>query len=263
MWNRRSGFVTVALTGLVLAPLTVAVGQTAFQASGEAPVDIESAVNDFRAALGINNGVSACSPSPCTTGRREINWDGVPDAFSAPNNLPPNFFNTPVAGRARGVVFFTPGSGFQVSADSSNPANTPVEFENLRPGASKKFRTFSPERLFAALDSSLMEVLFFVPGTTIPATTRGFGAVFTDVDRDDSTKIEYFDVNGMRLAGEFVPRAKGNETLSFLGVSFTNPDVFLVRITSGGVRLGEKKQGGKDLVVMDDFIYGEPQGLVD
>ncbi len=108
-----------------------------------------------------------------------------------------------------------------------------------------------------------MEILFFVPGSHIPATTRGFGAVFTDVDRDDSTKIEYFDVNGALLASEFVQRAHGNETLSFLGVSFTNPDVFLIRITSGGVRLGEKKHGGKDLVVMDDFIYGEPVSLVD
>ena len=164
------------------------------------------------------------------------------------------------ANSPRGVVFFTPGSGFQVSA---NLGVAPIEFDNLRPDASRKFTTFSPQRLFTALASPITEILFFVPGTAQAATSTGFGAVFTDVDRDDSTKIEYFDVNGALLASEFVQRAHGNETLSFLGVSFTNPDVFLVRITSGGVRLGEKKHGGKDLVVMDDFIYGEPVSLVD
>jgi len=159
------------------------------------------------------------------------------------------------------VVFFTPGSGFQVSADSDNPTNTPVEFENLRHDASKKFRTFSPQRLFTALDSTITEVLFFVPGTIEQARTNGFGAVFTDVDRDDSTKIEFFDINGSLLLSRFVLAAHGKETLSFLGVKFDAADVFLVRITSGDVNLGEKKDGGKDLVVMDDFIYGEPQGL--
>src|SRR5437868_2899696 len=40
--------------------------------------------------------------------RREINWDGVPDASSAPSNLPADFFNVT---SPRGVVFSTPGTG--------------------------------------------------------------------------------------------------------------------------------------------------------
>jgi hypothetical protein len=191
-----------------------------------------------------------------TGGRREINWDGVPDQFAAPNNLPANFFNK---NSPRGVVFFTPGSGFQVSGKEGV---APIEFDNLRPDASNKLAVFSPQRLFTALGSPITEVLFFVPGTAQAATSRGFGSVFTDVDRDDSTKIEYFDVNGALLFSGFVPAAKGHETLSFLGVAFdAGEEIFLVRITSGDVELGGDNRGGRDLVVMDDFIYGEPQLL--
>ena len=66
------------------------------------------------------------------------------------------------------------------------------------------------------------------------------------MDRDDSTKIEYFDVNGTLLFSGFVPSAKGNETLSFLGVAFdAGEEVFLVRITSGDVELGGSNRGGR------------------
>src|SRR5947199_6796930 len=135
---------------LIFNPVAASADPEVFEASGATPADIQTAVDAFRNFLGDNNGVGGTFP----TGRREINWDGVPDGFAAPNNLPANFFNS---NSPRGVVFFTPGSGFQVSADSDNPTNTPIEFENLRPGASKKFRTFSPQRLFSAVDSTTME----------------------------------------------------------------------------------------------------------
>src|SRR5262245_1189307 len=97
------------------------------QATGLAPVDIQGAVDDFRSDLGgANNGADA----PSASGRREINWDGVIDELAAPNNLPANFFN---ALSKRGVVFATPGAGFQVSASSSNASATPVEFGDINP----------------------------------------------------------------------------------------------------------------------------------
>lgn len=244
--------IAVAAAMVVWPAITVA-APVVFEAAGSTPADIQAKIDEFRDFLGgHNNGVGGSF----TDGRREINWDGVPDAFASPNNMPANFFNK---NSPRGVVFFTPGSGFQVSG---KPGVAPVEFDNLRPDASKRFAVFSRPRLFTALASPITEVLFFIPGSASAATTKGFGSVFTDVDRDDITKIEYFDVNGALLFSHFVPAAKGNETLSFLGVGFdAGEQVFFVRITSGDVELAGENRGGEDLVVMDDFIYGEPQPL--
>jgi hypothetical protein len=109
------------------------------------------------------------------------------------------------------------------------------------------------------LNSNITETLFFIPGTSHSATSTGFGAVFTDVNTDDSTKIEYFDVNGNLLFSRNVlPGPTNRGSLSFLGVGFDTANVFLVRITSGDRIL---KVPNRDVVVMDDFIYGEPQAL--
>ena len=219
------------------------------QAAGTSAAAIQSAVDAYRADLGtLNPNVAGSFGS----GRREINWDGVPDAFSAPNLLPPDFFNV---NSPRGVIFFTSGSGFQVSA---NAGVAPIEFDNINPTYSSLFTTFSPQRLFTALDSKVVDVRFFVPGSSTPATTSGFGSVFTDVDQDRKTRIEYFD-EGNRSLGTFdVPASPGSETLSFLGVRFLDAQVARVSITSGKHALGPNENRGRDLVVMDDFIYGEP-----
>jgi len=109
------------------------------------------------------------------------------------------------------------------------------------------------------LNSNITENLFFKPGTTHSATVTGFGAVFTDVNADDSTKIEYFDVAGnLLLSRNVLPGPTNRGSLSFLGVGFDTASVFLVRITSGNRIL---KAPNLDVVVMDDFIYGEPQAL--
>jgi hypothetical protein len=276
MMNTKACF---AATGLVLGSLVLAAPALAdpvvFEATGEFPEDIQVTVDEFREFLGDNNGVGGSFDD----GRREINWDGVPDDFAAPNLFPPNFFNL---NSPRGVVFFTPGAGFQVSADSDNPTQTEVRFGNIRPGFPNQFSTFSPERLFTALDSNIVEVLFFLPGTSISSTVDGFGVVFTDVDREGSTRIEYLDVNGSLLFSQDVLRGPTRRgSLSFLGVAFDGGErVFLVRITSGnrilrvpaddpvamatpGQDLVASSGRGRDEVVMDDFIYGEPQRLSD
>src|SRR5262249_27859070 len=95
--------------------------------------DITAVVEQYRALLGgPNNGAT---PGALATGRREINWDGVPDDLATPNFLPADFFN------ARGAQLSTPGLGVQVSADSNNPLGTPVRFGNFNPAYAASFKT--------------------------------------------------------------------------------------------------------------------------
>lgn len=225
--------------------------------AGASAADILGAVNLFRTDLGtLNPNV----PGSFGSGRREINWDGVPDAFSAPNNLPANFFNS---NSPRGAVFSTPGTGFQVSADSDNPTTTPVEFDNLNPEYHRLFAPFSPQRLFTALGSNILDVHFFIPGTDTPALTRGFGSIFSDVDVGTDTWMQFFDAGNVSLGTFFLAAVSGLETFSFLGVSYAQPTISRVRIQSGTALPGEDEnlqnlQQLRDAVVMDDFLYGEP-----
>ncbi len=71
--------VALAFAALMLSLPTIAVAApVVFEASGASPSDILATVNAFRTFLGANNGVGGSFPD----GRREINWDGVPDAFA-------------------------------------------------------------------------------------------------------------------------------------------------------------------------------------
>jgi hypothetical protein len=143
--------------------------------------DITGAVEQYRQLLGgVNNG-----GDPGTKGRDgycEINWDSLPDELTAPNLYVSDFFNVSESPRARGIVLNTPGAGLMVSADSDNPSGTLPRFGNINPQYVDIFKTFSEERLFSPIGSNLVVLTFFVPGTNTPATIRGFGAVYTDVD---------------------------------------------------------------------------------
>ena len=241
------------LLGAALAA-GAAQGQVVVSSSGLSAGDITAAVNDYRGLLGALNPNVAGS---FASGRREINWDGVPDMFSAPNNLPANFFNV---NSPRGAVFTTPGSGLQVSANAVNPTATPVEFGNINPAYPGFFSTFSPQKLFTAIGSNIVDVNFFVPGSTTAALTRGFGAVFSDVDFANTTSISFFDASNNLLDTFFAPSITGNETFSFLGVDYGSAVVSRVRITNGDQVLAAANVS-QDLVVMDDFIYGEPLAI--
>jgi hypothetical protein len=217
--------------------------------------DITPTVVAFRTALGNLN---ANTPGSRTDGRREINWDAVPALNTNTNDFPGDFFNQPAVGRARGTVFSTPGTGFRVS--DNNFADLNLDFGN-------QFNFFSPIRTFAAVGSSEMTVDFFVPGSTDPATSTGFGVVFSDVDREGSASIRLFDAAGKNLGRFAAPVSPSG--LSFVGVTFPTAVVARVEIESGqgAVAVGatdvsDRNQGpARDLVIMDDFIYGEPQGV--
>jgi hypothetical protein len=230
-----------------------------FSATGANPAAIQTTVDSYRSALGTLN-PNVAGTQNGGMGRREINWDGVPAAFAAPNNLPANFFN---ANSPRGVVFSTAGTGFQVSGattDGGAGQPAPPVFGNINPNYANQFQTFSPQRLFTAVGSNVYDVSFFVAGSTTPAGVRGFGAVFTDVE-SAGTSIQYFDVNDSPL-GTLQVLTGANAGLSFLGAirSDNLPLIGRVRITSGNAALGAgiNDGGAIDLVVADDFLFGEP-----
>ena len=217
---------------------------TASAVSGANAAALQPTVDAFRASLGPSNSNVAGS---FESGRREINWDGVPGTLAAPNALPADFFNT---SSPRGVVLSTPGTGFQVSG-------SPIEFGNIDPSYPGLFAAFSPTRLFTAVGSNVTDVSFFVPGSSVKAGVGGFGVVFTDVDLPNVTSLQFFDLSDSLLGTFYAPPTAGiDQGFSFVGVVFTTERIGRVRITAGNQVLGGVEVG--DLVVMDDFIYGEP-----
>lgn len=238
---------------LVVSAAQAQASSTTYSAAGGDPTAIQTAVDDFRTALGAFN---APAPVQNADGRRQIDWDAAPAAVSAPNAFPGDFFNFSAAPRARGIEFTTPGTGFQLSGDVDD--GTPVRFENINPTYKDEFQTFSPERLFTPIGSTEVWANFFSPvDQTTQALSDGFGAVFTDVDTDGSTKLEFYDVNGGLLQTEVVPVA--DKGLSFVGVKFDDNVLASVKITSGDFEVGPNDgEMGYDIVVMDDFIFGEP-----
>jgi hypothetical protein len=246
-------FTLLALINSVSASAVIFVG------AGANPAAIQSSVDQFRAALGgVNNGVGGSF----TTGRREINWDGVPDNFSEPNPLPFNFFNV---NSPRGVVFHSIaniGGNHQFRVSASAASGTAVRFGNIDASYSIIFQTFSAEKLFQGRFSNEIEILFFIPGTNIPATVSGFGAVFCDVD-SSNTFIEYYDPTGNKISGSSLNVASNG--LSFIGTFFNAGE----RVAKVIIRLGNSNlQSGNvdgtnsvDVVAMDDFIYGEPRAM--
>ena len=256
-----SSFALLALASLASEVSAQAVERTA---TGANPASIQGAVDQFRADLGTLNPNTA---QTFKAGRREINWDGVGNGVASPNPISGDFFNTT---SPRGAVF-TSSSGpvltggplqpFQISANAAS--GVPVRFGNINPTYTNEFQTFSGERLFTTTrGSNVVEITFRIPGTDIPATVNGFGAVFTDVD-SRSTVMQFYDDKGKLLRSPNGPVDGADKWLSFQGVSYNDGTrISRVLIVLGNVPLSAGTTDGAgdifDVVAMDDFIYGEP-----
>ncbi len=228
---------------------------TAFEATGDTAADIQQTVDDFRGALGANNGNLPINADP--NGRRQINWDGIPDAFSDPNLLPGDFFNADIPGRARGIEFQATGSttGFMVSSTAASGQPTAFGFDSA-------FPVFSDERLFASVGGSSFDILFFDPSDqTTQATVSGFGAVFSGLQIASPVQLQFFNLAN-ELIGNLDPI--GTDTgdgLSFFGAIFDAPEIAKVSVigdsrflTENGRFAGPRGDG----FAFDDFIFGEP-----
>jgi len=151
----------------------------------------------------------------------------VPATLTNNDAFPGDFFNTV---SPRGVLLTTEGQLFRISD---------IGFIDVNPSYAQEFRAFSPRKLFTARNSTVTDVRFVVAGSDTPALVTGFGAVFADVGLADSTTtIQYFDAAGAELLKLTAPR-RGVD-------NFDN-------VKGAGVK--------RDIVVMDDFIYGEPRPI--
>ena len=118
--------------------------------------------------------------------------------------------------------------------------------------------------IFAPVGSNLLDVLFQVAGQPTPAVSNGFGIVLSDVDVANATTIELFAQDGSSLGVVAAPVRTDSAGFSFVGVSFDQPVIARVRITLGTGALAADANdisagGPKDLVVLDNLIYGEPK----
>jgi len=233
-------------------------------AFGNNPAAIQAAVDQFRADLGpLNPNVR----QSFTSGRREINWDGVPDGASAPNFLAADFFNF---NSPRGTMYTStagpnfaggPVQPFQVS--SSTASGVPLRFGNINPQYTTEFQAFSGQKIFASSPgSNVIEITFFIPGTTVPATVSGFGAVFSDIDQP-ITLMQFYDQTGRILLHPDGPVIGGDKQLSFEGFSFQDGTrISKVVLVLGNAPLSATNTdgvNGVDVVAVDDFIYSEPR----
>jgi VCBS repeat protein len=256
-------FATIFLS---IFTLSIAADPIVREASGATPASIQAAVDQFRADLGALN---PNARQTFSTGRRELNWDGVPEGSSVPNSLLPDFFNF---NSPRGVMF-TSTTGpdlrgviaqpFLVS--SSVASGVPLRFGNINPTYTNEFEAFSEQKIFAPTPgSNVIEVTFFIPGTNIPATVSGFGAVFCDADTP-ATHMQFYDQNGRILLQPGDPVVGPDKGLAFQGVSFHDGTrIARVVMVLGNAPLSLTNTdgiNGADVVAVDDLIYGEPHAL--
>jgi hypothetical protein len=258
----------------VAAPVVAAaVGALAFAAPASAAPQVTEATGANAGAIqtdvtAFEEAVGAAD-CPADSGCRRIVWDGVPDVRSAPAFMPEGQFRA-----AAGALFTTPGIGVAVSGDDdSDDAGSPfddpdlLQFSDIDPGYETAFEPFSAQRLFTSVGSNVIDTRFVVPDSDTAASTNAFGVVFSDVDTEGPTKLEYFEPDGASLGSFDVPATAGDETFSFLGVTFDDGEqIARVRITQGGAALAtgvdDVTQGGSaDLVTTDNFVFGDPKAL--
>jgi hypothetical protein len=255
-----------SITDAPLSPGNPVAAGTPMLFSGVGTAAVTSALGDFRAAIGgVNNGDKTTQAG----GFRAINWDGVKldgtDFGGGANTtvisngstvaIPQDRFQT------RGVFF---GAIYAVSNDG---------FTTVNPTTAGLFPAFSPKNTFAMFNDNGIDFKFVAPSASntslVSAASRGFGAVFLNVEEANTTSIQYFHGSTL-LDTVFVPVGTQGQP-EFAGELFNNPIVTNVVLTLGtdvlfkfdGTTFGaggvvDNPIQGHNLVVADDFDYAEP-----
>src|SRR6476661_352027 len=148
-----------------------------------------------------------------------------------------------------------PGTGLRVSDNN---------FADINPTYATELIPFSSPRLFAPIGTNRAEFRFRIPGTDTAAVVQSFGAVVVDVDKAGSSSLQAFDKDGRLIATVPIPVRQAPDAFSLVGVQFDRPAIARVVLTLGDAPLGagvnDVSEGGtNDVVVLDDFLYSEPQ----
>lgn len=224
----------------------------------------EKAFEAMKKAIGGPDNTTAVGAQP--DGFRTIDWDAVLlDGTDFGGNtfvvIKDKTVGIPVDRfLSRGVLF---EAIYAVSGDG---------FASTNKGVRGQFPFFSPKNTFAMSNDSDIDIEnFTLAGTRTPAKTRGFGAIFVDVEKSKSSSIEFFD-GDKSLGKYYVPPAPSGQP-SFLGVLWPKAVVSRVTLTpgrkpifsvtgsgivSGPPDISKNSYKGVDLAVTDDFIYAEP-----
>jgi hypothetical protein len=258
MRRTRPSILIAVLTAAMALPSSARAALQTFSVGGDnttaSILNGPQGVTAFRAALGNPDNLNA--PGPLSSGHREINWDGGGATTGAAGPTPFTVFTN-----NRGGTFTTPGTGFL-----QTPVTDPL-LTNINPSYATTFAAFSPQRIFTPTGSNITVGTFSIPGTNgaTPAGVSGFGAIFSDVDLANTTRIQFFGLTGALLMDLPVPVGTvANASFSFLGlVGNGTPGELIsrVQITTGNSALGPSDGGGIDVVVMDDFLFGEPVAI--
>jgi hypothetical protein len=234
--------------------------------SGVGTADANAQFAAFKTAMGgVDNGDSV----PQTNGFRTINWDDV--SLTATDG---SFTNTVITANHTVAV---PLNRYQqrgtVLNDTLPVTDTGFTTENPGLQPPQQFAPFSGDKVVGMYNQNFFDLHFVVPSAAplfpTAAGTRGFGAIFLDVDHDNSAAIEFYH-GSTRLGMYSVPAGPSGEPV-FLGVLFDNPVVTSVSIGSGEAALfnfdgttvtsgppDTTVSGTVDQVALDDFAFAEP-----
>ena len=207
--------------------------------------DIAATVAEFRTVLGdpLNGG----TPGPLSEGRREIKWD------AAPAEMPGDFFNTVVKA---GAIFTTMAPDFEQRQ----------RFQRGQPGLRRRLQRVQPAEDVHAHRQRGADHRVQGAGLRYPGGDPGLRRRVLRRRATGAASIKLFDAHGRSLGQYHAPVRTDAAGFSFVGVVFDSPIVAEVRIMSGQRALGPDVQdlsdgGNQDLVVMDDYLYGEPQAI--
>jgi hypothetical protein len=180
--------------------------------------------------------------------RRNINWDGISIAPAGSKFIPADQF---LASRQIILDPDFPTDELLVSND---------EFADRRGNYAANFPFFSPAVNFKYVEDDGQPNVFRLADLQTPGLIQGFGAIFTDVEKDSTSGLVFKDQLDREVGRFYVP-AGANGQQQFLGVIFSRPVIAEADVLMGeeGEQFGSvddiSNGGTADVVVTDDFVF--------